>query len=439
MAVPWTDVGELRVEARGNRPPRLVLADVRGTRWTVALAARSGGGRAVRARYRGRATSGRACPRAPGVPGWCASSSSCSARSSLLAFQWSSALLVAVRWPCSCRVRRRSWPAPSRPIAAGLLAAGARRHRPSESYWRSSWRWRGLGRFRGVAMAPRGWAGRSHRSPDRGSVGRRSRGQPSCCTAGWTRSPCTSPRRAVPALVVLPLATAAAWAWAREPRFRRGVMVPLLLGAIGVAVSTTAWLDLVVRRSAARCRCGHARDPVTLTAVDRAEVDASAAQLWLSPVGTHVCDRARAAVDDEDEESVPLEFTIGRLPGRVTPYPGTRDPGARRRGGGHPRAAGEQLAVRTRLVTAPATPTWSVIVSRNGLGHAGRRAGRPQWRWAHIEAAGVRTYSGLLGSPEVGERFAGGRDPRGYTQWLTTDEAPLGISASTTAERGNPP
>ena len=429
MALPWTDVGELRVDARGTRVPGLVLADRRGTRWTVALAAAdvprvqaaldavderlpavlpAGAGRVRLARV--------------GLVALCALL--------LVALPWSSALIVAalallVPGPAALLASAVA------AIAAGLLAAaqGVSTARIALAIavagcgaWLASvaWRWRREGGPDDRIVHP--IAGLSAVIAWTAVV-----------LYAWTDAFALHvAAKAVPALAILPFATAAAWAWAREPRFRRGLAVPLLLGAIGVALSTTAWVDVVVRDP---LRAGGSGLPVTtarLTAIDRADVDASASELWLSPSGRTFAIAPEPPDDDEEDESAPLEFTLGNFDGLrrsvsalALQVPDDEHVVTIER-------EGDELAVRMRLVTAPETPTWSARIPASGWGTLGVDPRARRWSWQQSTATGVRVFAGTLDAPAVEDRTSRVGDGHRYAQWLATDGEPLGLGFDAT-------
>ena len=428
MALPWTDVGELRVDARGTRVPGLVLADRRGTRWTVALAAADvprvqAALDAVDERLPAVLPAGAGRVRLARVVlvALCALL--------LVALPWSSALIVAalallVPGPAALLASAVA------AIAAGLLAAaqGVSTARIALAIavagcgaWLASvaWRWRREGGPDDRIVHP--IAGLSAVIAWTAVV-----------LYAWTDAFALHvAAKAVPALAILPFATAAAWAWAREPRFRRGLAVPLLLGAIGVALSTTAWVDVVVRDP---LRAGGSGLPVTtarLTAIDRADVDASASELWLSPSATFAI-APEPPDDDEEDESAPLEFTLGNVDGLrrsvsalALQVPDDEHVVTIER-------EGDELAVRMRLVTAPETPTWSARIPASGWGTLGVDPRARRWSCSSRPRQGSACLPGRsMPRPwRTGRAVCG--DGHRYAQWLATDGEPLGLGFDAT-------
>jgi hypothetical protein len=230
--------------------------------------------------------------------------------------------------------------------------------------------------------------------------------------------------RHAPALIVLPLAMAAAWAWAAEARFRRATVAWLVIAAIAATMSTTAWVDGIVRdplrvREPA-LRVSRAR----LVALARSEVNLSASELWLSPTGRSFA----VAPEPEEEDEEPIDFTIGTTGGAQHIVQAYAVRFADDETIVTVERARDGVAVRTHPVGAPGETPWTVSVAGDPWGTLTVDPVSRRWRLDQPRSAGVRIVSGTIGSDVVDDRVVGNGDPRaGYVQWLGTDAEPLGV------------
>jgi hypothetical protein len=422
VSMPWAEVGELRVDASGGRSPRLLVADARGKEWTVALdPAGIAGVQATLDAVDGKLPS--SLPVTAGAPGTARVAVGVVCAALLIAFQWTSALVVVALTLLK--------PNPQALIATGVATGAAALIAASQAtssarllldvlpvaagawvLW-LAWRWHRAGGpadrlvhvLTGLAAIAT-WI----------AVLMYARLDPFLLHVVARRTH---------ALVVLPLAMAAAWMWSAEARFRRGAFAWLALAAIAVGVASTTWLNTIVRDPL--LSRGPELQPVRarLVPVATSEVDLSASELWLSPGGRSFA----VAPEPPEEDERPLPFTVGttggalaivdayaiRLVDEDTLVTLERD--------------GEVLSIKARPVTATRETTWSVRITGEPWGDLSVDPATRRWRFEQPGDPGLRIFTGVIGSDRVEDRTVATDAPRiGYVQWFATDAAPIGHS-----------